>query len=96
MSDISYQPKATRAWKAYSIASFVLAAVMNAGGVFFMEASFAAKGFYAMAVIMLVHCAISVTRLLRDEEEGRSMVSRLDEARTEELLRQASRNREDL
>ena len=33
------------------MASFAVAASMMAGGIYFMEASFAAKGFYAMAVL---------------------------------------------
>ena len=59
-----------------------------AGGIFFMEASFAAKGFYAMAAIMLVHTSISLTKTLRDKDESERLVNKLDEARTERLLRE--------
>lgn len=75
------------AWKQFTIASFVLAAGMMAGGIFFMDATFAAKGFYAMAAIMLVHTSITITKTLRDAEEGSKLASRLEEARTEKLLR---------
>ena len=75
------------AWKQFTIISFVLAAGMMAGGIFFMEASFAAKGFYAMASIMLVHTSITITKTLRDEVEGERLAHRLEEARTEKLLR---------
>ena len=75
------------AWKQFTIASFVLAAGMMAGGIFFMDATFAAKGFYAMAAIMLVHTSITITKTLRDVEEGNKLASRLEEARTEKLLR---------
>ena len=60
---------------------------MMAGGIFFMDATFAAKGFYAMAAIMLVHTSITITKTLRDVEEGNKLASRLEEARTEKLLR---------
>ena len=75
------------AWKQFTVASFVLAAGMMAGGIFFMDATFAAKGFYAMAAIMLVHTSITITKTLRDAEEGEKLASRLEEARTEKLLR---------
>ncbi|SMC34880.1 hypothetical protein SAMN06297251_101246 [Fulvimarina manganoxydans] len=94
MNQISYNPRATRPWKLFTAASFALAAVMNAGGIYFMEASFAAKGFYAMATLMLLHTAVSLTKLFRDEEESSRMVSRIEEAQTERLLRQAAEERD--
>jgi len=84
-------PKHTAAWKSFTIASFIVAAGMMAGGIWSLEASFAAKGFYAMASLMLVHTAISVTKTLRDEEEASRFLNRLEEARTEKLLMGAER-----
>ncbi len=70
----------------FTVGSFVVAAAMMAGGIWFMEASFAAKGFYAMAAIMLVHTSITITKTLRDDEESKRFLNRLDEAKTEKLL----------
>ncbi len=75
-----------QAWTLFTIGSFVLAAAMMAGGIYFLEASFAAKGFYAMSAIMLVHTAISITKTLRDNEEAAKMINRIEEAKTERLL----------
>jgi hypothetical protein len=58
---------------------------MMAGGIYFLEASFAAKGFYAMSALMLVHTAVSITNALRDGEESKRLHNRLEEARTERL-----------
>jgi hypothetical protein len=66
--------------------SFIVAAGMMAGGIYFLEASFAAKGFYAMAAIMLVHTSVTITKTLRDVEESRRLSNRIDDARTERLL----------
>ena len=83
----SNQPiQSTSAWNLFTIASFGLAASMMAGGIYFLEASFAAKGFYAMSAIMLVHTSISVTKTLRDNEEATRLHNRLEEAKTEKLL----------
>ena len=82
----TYQPRHTATWKSFTIATFVIAAGMMAAGIWSLEASFAAKGFYAMASIMLVQSAITVTKTLRDEEEAARFHNRLEEARTERLL----------
>ena len=88
MFDNSITTKNTSSWVLFTIASFVVAAGMMAGGIFFMEASFAAKGIYAMSAIMLVHPSITITKTLRDTEESERLMHKLDEARTEKLLRE--------
>ncbi|ORE91298.1 YiaA/YiaB family inner membrane protein [Aurantimonas sp. 22II-16-19i] len=74
------------AFSLFTVVAFVVAAGMMAGGIYFLEASFAAKGFYAMAAIMLVHTTVTVTKTLRDAEEARKEAARLDELRTEKML----------
>ena len=64
---------------------------MMAGGVYFMEASFAAKGFYAMAALMLVHTTVSLTKTMRDAEESGKMINKIEDARTEKLLMEIGR-----
>lgn len=94
MTSNTYAPKDTAAWKTFTMASFVIAAAMMAGGIYFMEASFAAKGFYAMAAIMLVHTSITITKTLRDAEEASRFINRLEDAKTEKLLMDVSRSNE--
>ena len=74
------------AWQNFSICSFVVAAGMMAGGIFFMDASFAAKGFYAMSAIMLVHTSITVTKTMRDNKEAERLIHKIEDAKTEKLL----------
>ena len=73
MTPNTYSPKDSSAWKTFTMASFAVAAAMMAGGIYFMEASFAAKGFYAMAAIMLVHTSITITKTLRDCGRGKPL-----------------------
>ena len=82
----TYLPKDSGAWRLFTMASFGLAAAMMAGGIYFLEASFAAKGFYAMAAIMLVHTSITITKTLRDAEEANRFMNKLEDAKTEKLL----------
>jgi hypothetical protein len=92
MSNQAYMPKHSDAWTMFTIASFALSALMMAGGVYFLEASFAAKGFYAMSAIMLVHTSISITKTLRDVEESKRMINKIEEAKTEKLLMDMQRS----
>jgi hypothetical protein len=82
----TYAVKPSEPWTLFTIASFILSASMMGGGIYFLEASFAAKGFYAMAAIMLVHTSISITKTLRDIEESKRMINKLEDAKTEKLL----------
>ena len=66
--------------------SFGVSAAMMAIGIFNLEASFAAKGFYAMAAFMLVHSSVTLTKTLRDREEAIKFHNRIEDARTERLL----------
>lgn len=89
MNDVSISHSS--AWTNFTLASFVIAAGMMAGGIFFMDASFAAKGFYAMSALMLVHTSISITKTLRDNQESSRLINKIEEAKTEKLLMDINR-----
>jgi hypothetical protein len=91
MSNSQITPKHTNSWMLFTQATFGLAAIMMAGGIYFLEASFSAKGFYAMAAIMLVHTSITLTKTMRDNEEASKMISKIEDARTEKLLMEINR-----
>jgi hypothetical protein len=86
--------KDSNAWKTFTVVSFGIAAAMMAGGIYFMDAGFAAKGFYAMAAIMLVHTSIAVTKMMRDSEEAERFINRIEDAKTEKLLMDINRGPE--
>jgi hypothetical protein len=81
----------SHAWTMFTVGSFIVAAAMMAGGIYFLEASFAAKGFHSMSAIMLVHTAISITKTLRDNEEASKLINRIEDAKTEKLLMEVNR-----
>jgi hypothetical protein len=84
MEQLTLRPSSV--WTMYTYLSFAIAAGMMAGGIYFLEASFSAKGFYAMAALMLVHSTVSITKAIRDAEEAQRLHHKIDEARTERLL----------
>ena len=71
----------TSAWKTFTMINFAVAAVMMAGGIWFMQASFTAKGFYAMAALMLVSSTVMLTKTVRDEAEADAQRQRRTEDR---------------
>ncbi|MDZ7823616.1 MAG: YiaA/YiaB family inner membrane protein [Ahrensia sp.] len=89
MSDnnVPYTQKPNSSWTMFTVVSFIIAAGMMAGGIYFLEASFAAKGFYAMSALMLVHTSISITKTMRDNEEANRFINKIEEAKTEKLLK---------
>lgn len=82
----------SNAWNMFTIISFIVAAGMMAGGIYFLEASFAAKGFYSMSALMLVHTTVSITKTLRDREESQRLHNRIEDAKTERLLKEVGDN----
>lgn len=76
----------SRYWTAFTAVSFLIAATMMGLGIYNLQASFSAKGFYTMAAIMLVHTAITLSKTLRDADEARKLHNRIEDAKTEKLL----------
>jgi len=88
MSNLNSTPalKNSNAWNTFTLATWIISVCMMAGGIWFMDAGFTAKGFYAMSALMLVHTTISATKTLRDNEEQMRLHNKIEEARTEKLL----------
>lgn len=82
----AYINKPSNSWTLFSYVQFAIAASMMAGGIYFLEASFAAKGFYSMAAIMLVSATVAITKSIRDAEESDRMHNKIEDAKTERLL----------
>ncbi|MBX9930303.1 MAG: hypothetical protein K2Y56_01985 [Methylobacterium sp.] len=74
------------AWVAFTYASFIGSAAMVALGILFMPMDIWVKGYLTMGVVMLVQSCITATKTIRDVHEGRRMVNRIEDAKTERLL----------
>lgn len=79
MSDLPQISLCTsQAFTWFSFVNFAVAGSMMAGGIFFLEASFTAKGFYAMAALMLVRSTVGITKAIRDKEEFDRLHNKLE------------------
>lgn len=86
----NYTPKVSKAWNSFTYMMFGIAVVMMAGGIWSLDASFTAKGYYTMAALMLVYTTAAITKALRDKEESDRIYNKLEDARTERLLAEVS------
>lgn len=80
------KPRISNSWNMFTYFNFGVAVFMMAAGIYSLEASFSAKGFYTMAALMLVYSTAAITKALRDKEEADLLHNKLEEARTERLL----------
>lgn len=86
----SYTPKVSKVWNSFTYLMFTISVMMMAGGIWSLQASFTAKGYYMMAALMLVYSTAAITKALRDREEGDRIYNKLEEAKTERLLAEVS------
>jgi hypothetical protein len=78
--------KHSSAFVSFSYASFGLALLMVAGGVFVMPIDYWMKGFLMMGMVMLVQSCIILTKTIRDNVEAEKLLNRIEDAKTERLL----------
>jgi hypothetical protein len=80
----------TGAWITFTYASFAASFFMVAAGIFFLPVDLWTKSYLAMGVVMLVQSCITMTKTMRDVHESTRLVSRIEDAKTERLLREVT------
>jgi hypothetical protein len=78
-------------WVAFTYASFGAALLMVTAGIFFLPVDPWIKAYLAMGVVLLIQSCITLTKTMRDVHEGGKLVNRLEDARAERLLMEASK-----
>jgi hypothetical protein len=76
----------TGAWVFQSWASFVISVAATFVGIAYMPADNWMKGYLGMGVLFSLGSTISLSKTVRDIEESKRIVSRIDEAKLERLL----------
>ena len=77
----------SKAWVSFSYISFISACLLVGGGIFFIPIDFWMRAYLLIGMVMLVQSAVNVTKTLRDNHEGSRLINRLEDAKTEQLLR---------
>ncbi|MGW4225522.1 YiaA/YiaB family inner membrane protein [Streptomyces bauhiniae] len=86
MSDTPVKQQSTAAFYGQAVASFAVAMTATAIGIYRLDANAWVRGFLAIAVLYLVTSAFTLAKVIRDRQEAGEIVSRVDQARMEELL----------
>jgi len=84
--DITPQPKVTAAFYAQAVASFGIALVAMAIGIFYLPVGAWIRGFLAVALLYVVTSAFTLAKCVRDAQELGTVVRRVDQARIDKLL----------
>ena len=83
-----YTPRSSNAWLFYVKASFVIALVATACGIFFIPADLLVKGYLTLSALFLVSATITLSKTLRDEHERQHILHRISEAKTQQLIKE--------
>ncbi|MGW3496203.1 YiaA/YiaB family inner membrane protein [Streptomyces sp. NPDC001020] len=86
MSETPVKQQSTAAFYGQAVASFSVAMVATAVGIYKLNADAWVRAFLAIAVLYLVTSAFTLAKVLRDRQEAGQIVSRVDQARMEKLL----------
>ena len=77
----------SKAWVSFSYLTFISACLLVGGGIFFIPIDFWIRAYLLIGMVMLVQSAVNVTKTLRDNHESARLINRLEDAKTEQLLR---------
>lgn len=78
----------SQAWISYSYLSTALAIVLMFGGIWFAPLDLSFKAYFAMGTFFMISSVINLTKAMRDKHEGEKFTNKLEEAKTEKILRE--------
>ena len=82
------------AWITFTYANVAISAALTFGGLYFLPLDLWIKGYMVMGVTMLVSSTITATKTLRDVQESKKLVNKIEDAKTEQLLMRLDRGKE--
>jgi hypothetical protein len=80
----------SQSWVTFSYASFLGACALVGGGILFVDIDLWVRAYLFIGMVMIVQASINMTKTLRDNFEADQLVRRIEDARTEKLLKEAS------
>ena len=84
--DVNQQPKVTAAFYAQAAASFGIALIALAIGIFYLPVGGWIRAFLAVGLLYVVTSAFTLAKCVRDAQESGTVVRRVDQARIDKLL----------
>lgn len=87
MKEISSLHQDSPAWKFFVMVSFVASLGATTLGLLILPVDFWVKGYMAMGVYFAVSSSFTLAKTLRDSHEATKLVNKINEARTEKMLK---------
>jgi hypothetical protein len=82
------QPRTTTAFYVQAAISFGVAVVAVGIGIAYLPVSAWVRGFLSLGVLYTITSAFTLAKVVRDQHEASAVISRVDQARLEQLLAQ--------
>ncbi|MFC9583343.1 YiaA/YiaB family inner membrane protein [Streptomyces yangpuensis] len=86
MNETPVKQQSTGAYYGQAVASFAIALIAVAVGIYRLEADGWVRAFLGIAVLYLTTSAFTLAKVIRDRQEVTQIVSRVDQARMEKLM----------
>jgi len=78
----------TPAWIAYTQVSFVLSLGLMVMGIVILPVDLWIKGYLGTGLFFCVSATLTLSKTLRDNHESRKLVNRINEVKTEKMLKE--------
>ncbi len=86
MNETPVKQQSTGAYYGQAVASFAIALIAVAVGIYRLEANGWVRAFLGIAVLYLTTSAFTLAKVIRDRQEVTQIVSRVDQARMEKIM----------
>lgn len=80
----------SKSWLFFVKASFAIAVSAVGVGVLFAPVDYLVKGYLGISALFLVSTTITLSKTLRDEHEAQRLISKISEAKTQQLIKELS------
>ena len=74
------------AWIFFAHVSFLVSLTLMGTGIYLLPVSLWIKGYFVMGLFFTVGSTLTLSKTLRDHHEGKKLVNRLNEVKTEKML----------
>ena len=92
MSTYLIESSNTKAFYNMAWIAFAISMVGMILGLFYLEATFAMKGFLGISYIFTVTSCFTVAKVVRDKHEAEKFINRVENAKTEKLLNESGKS----
>ena len=81
------------AWLLFVHLSFAFSVGLMCLGIYLLPVSLWIKGYFAMGLFFTIGSTVTLSKTMRDQHEGRKLVNRINEVKTEKILNEYSLTR---